>query len=251
MSLTTFKALSFDCYGTLIDWETGIYDAFRPILDKLPSGHRYLTDKATILKDFDALTNQLEVNQPHLLYTDILAACYGTLAQAEHIETTEQERTAFGHSVGKWPAFSDTVAGLQKLKKYYKLSILSNVDNENIRATLAGPLGGVHFDAVYTAEDIKTYKPNHRNFMYLLDHLKSEFGLEKSDLLHTAHSLTADHVPAKELGLTSVWITRDEDGKSAMGGNPDDFGCRVGFSWKFPSIGAMAQVVEREFEQKE
>ena len=249
MSLTAFKALSFDCYGTLIDWETGIYDAFRPILDRLPSGHQYLTDKATMLKDFDALTNQLEVNRPHLLYAEILATCYRTLAQAENVETTEQERTTFGHSVGKWPAFSDTVAGLQKLGKYYKLFILSNVDHENIRATLAGPLAGVIFDAAYTAEDIKTYKPNHKNFIYLFDHVKLEFGLEKSHLLHTAHSLTADHVPAKELGLTSVWISRDDGVNSALGGRPEDFGGRVAFSWEFPSIGALAEVVEREFEQ--
>jgi 2-haloalkanoic acid dehalogenase type II len=247
MSLTDFKVLSFDCYGTLIDWETGIYDALRPVLNKLPSDHRYLTTPSTIVERFNSLQGPLEAERPDLLYADILATCYGELAWEEGVETTEQERKSFGRSVGNWPAFSDSVAGLQKLKKHYKLVILSNVDNENIHATLTGPLAGVEFDAVYTAQDIRTYKPNHKNFTYLLDHLKSEFGLDQSQLLHAAKSLTADHVPAKQVGLTSAWIARGDDGVSAMGGKLADFETEVGFTWRFASINDMADAVEREF----
>lgn len=249
MSLTEFKALSFDCYGTLIDWETGIHSAFRPLLNKLPANHRYLLNPSAIVERFNSLQAPLEAQRPDLLYCDILATCYGTLAREEGVETTEGERKTFGCSVKDWPVFPDTVSGLQRLKKHYKLIILSNVDNKNIHATLTGPLAEVEFDAVYTAEDIRTYKPNHKNFTYLLDHVKSEFKLEQSQLLHTAKSLTADHVPAKQLGLTSSWIARGVDGQSAMGGKLANLEAEVGFAWRFPSIGAMADAVEREFEK--
>jgi 2-haloalkanoic acid dehalogenase type II len=248
MSLTDYKVLSFDCYGTLIDWESGIHSALRRILNKLPPSHRYHTQPLTIVERFNSLQAPLEAQRPDLLYTDILATCYGKLGREEGVETTEEERKTFGHSVKDWPAFSDSVSGLQRLKKHYKLIILSNVDNENIRATLTGALAEVKFDAVYTAQDIGAYKPNHKNFTYLLDHVKSELKLEQSQLLHAAKSLTADHVPAKQLGLISAWIARGDDGHSAMGGKLTELETEVGFAWRFPSIEAMADAVEREFQ---
>ncbi|MCJ1355778.1 MAG: hypothetical protein MMC33_005770 [Icmadophila ericetorum] len=250
MSLETFKALSFDCYGTLIDLETGMYDALRPLLSRLPPGHRYLTTPSTILERLNSYQIALEEERPDLLYCDVLAASYEKVAQEEGVSTTESEGTSFGHSVGKWPAFPDTVLGLQTLKKHYKLIILSNVDNENISATLTGPLAGVNFDAVYTAENIGSYKPSHNNFHYLFNHLKSEFRVEQPELLHVAHSLTVDHIPAKQLGLRSVWIERGE-GSSAVGGGleqfKEEFKSRVSFEWTFEGIGDFAEAVQKEF----
>jgi 2-haloalkanoic acid dehalogenase type II len=250
MSLTDFAAVSFDCYGTLIDWEAGIHDGLRPILHRLPPEHRYRTTPSTVLERFSSLQAMLEADRPDLLYADILATCYHMIAQEENVEITEPERVSFGRSVKDWPAFSDSVAGLQKLKRYYKLILLSNVDHENIRATLTGPLAGVEFDAVYTAQDIGAYKPDHKNFNYLLGHLKLDFGLQQSQLLHAAKSLTADHVPTKQLGLKSAWIARGDAGVSAMGGKLEDLKASVGFTWIFSSIGALVEEVEREFQQK-
>lgn len=93
------------------------------------------------------------------------------------------------------------------------------MDNDNIRGTLTGSLSGVAFDPNYTAEDIKSYNPDHLDFHYLLDRIKLEFGLDSSDVLHAVKSLMADHVPVKGIGLTTVWIARGDEGVSAMGGN--------------------------------
>jgi len=249
-SLTDFQALSFDCYGTLIDWETGLKEGLQPLIAQLPSDHPYARDYNKITARLDELAHNLQVKQPTLPYNEILASSYGVIAKEEGIRATEEEKAKFGNSVGSWKAFPDTVEGLRILKKYYKLIILSNVDNGNIKRTLAGPLGGVKFDAAYTAQDIGSFKPDHQNFAYLFEHVKSEFGLEKDQLLHTAKSLPADHVPAKELGLTSAWIARGLDGVSIAGGDLRHFDGRVAFTWRFPSIGAMAEEVERAFSKK-
>ncbi|KAJ5261281.1 hypothetical protein N7478_011876 [Penicillium angulare] len=247
MSLTDFKVLSFDCYGTLIDWESGILAAFQPLLSRLPANHLYISNPQALIFFFNSIQAPLEKENPNMLYNDVLATCYDKVAQNEGIKTTEKERNAFGKTAGSWPAFSDTVDGLLQLKKHYKLIILSNVDHENIAKTLSGPLREVKFDAIYTAQDIGSYKPAHANFFYLLDNLKRGFGFEKDQLLHTAKSLPADHVPAKQLGLTSAWISRGCDGVSGMGGNLKDFDGKVAYKWRFPSIGAMADAVDKAF----
>ena len=134
------------------------------------------------------------------------------------------------------------------LKKYYKLIILSNVDHSNIKHTLLGPLSDVEFDAVITAEDVGYYKPDHHAFRYLFDTLHDKFGLdERKDLIHTAKSLPVDHVPAEELGLTSAWIARGDDGLSAIGGDLRKLQDKVAFTWRFSSIGQMAEAVEEAF----
>ncbi|MEO1161413.1 MAG: HAD hydrolase-like protein, partial [Pseudomonadota bacterium] len=115
---------------------------------------------------------------------------------------------AYGRSVKDWPAFSDSVGALKYLKKHYKLVILSNVDNESFAGSNARL--DVEFDAIYTAEDVGSYKPSDRNFDYMLDKLKT-LGVEKSDILHTAESMFHDHGPANRYGLTSCWIYRRFD----------------------------------------
>ena len=126
--------------------------------------------------------------------------------------------------------------------------MLSNIDNDTIARTQSGPLAGVKFDAVYTAENIGSYKPDLKNFEYLLSGVREEFGVEKWQVLHTAQALGADMVPAKSMGMSAAWIDREgEDEKSeelkAKG--------KVAFTWRFGTLGEMAEAVEAAFVGKE
>lgn len=146
--------------------------------------------------------------------------------------------------MGKWPAFPDTIEALNRLKKHYKLVILSNVDQKSFHEVLEGPLKDVRFDAVYTAEEIGSYKPDLNNFHYLLDHVRAELGVEKGKVLHTAHGLKSDHVPALEMEMSSAWVARgDGDGK---GGKLGAVKGKVGFTWQFENMRDMADAVDAE-----
>ena len=136
----------------------------------------------------------------------MLAAVHARLAKdlGVHIHADLNER--FGGSVPDWPAFPDSAEALVYLKRHYKLVILSNTDRQSFAAS--NRKLGVTFDAVYTAEDIGSYKPDPRNFAYLLSHLETDLGLKPGDVLHTAQSLFHDHVPAEQAGLARAWIDR-------------------------------------------
>jgi putative hydrolase of the HAD superfamily len=190
--LTDFKALTFDCYGTLIDWETGMVEALKPLTSKVS---RKLT-RDQILEAHARHESSQQVQTPAKVYRDLLATVYRRLAEEWGVTVSWNDCLAYGRSIRNWPAFADTVASLQYLKRHYKLAILSNVDKL-----------GVDFDAVYTAEDCGSYKPSARNFEYMLAKLKT-IGIEKSGILHTAESLFHDHATANEQGLTSCWIHR-------------------------------------------
>lgn len=245
-SLCDFKVLSFDCYGTLIDWETGFFDNLRSLLERAPDSP--LGNKAAAVERIDVYQKSVQHSGTYISYTEVLAQAYTRFAEDLGVSVTAEEALSFGKAVGTWPAFSDTVEGLRILKKYYKLIILSNVDHSNVENTVRGPLNGVEFDAVVTAADVGYYKPNHHTFQYLFNILHTEFQLdERQDLLHTAKSLPVDHVPAKELGLTSAWIARGDDGLSAIGGDLRRLQDKVAFTWRFSSIGEMAEAVEEAF----
>jgi 2-haloacid dehalogenase len=204
MKLTDFKALTFDCYGTLIDWESGIIDALRPLTEKV--GKTLTRD--VILETFARHEAVQEVQTPAKLYNDLLAVVYRRLGEEWAVPVTWNECQVFGRSIGNWPAFPDSAAALQYLKKHYRLIILSNVDNESF--ALSSQKLGVTFDAIYTAEDIGSYKPSDRNFDYMIAKLET-LGLKKRDILHTAQSLIHDHGPANRHGLASCWIDRHHD----------------------------------------
>ncbi len=232
MKLTDFKVLTFDCYGTLIDWESGIWTALQPLL---AAGGLTLGRDAA-LEAFAARESAQEAATPGLLYRDLLVAVHGQLAEDWSVDSASETHARFGASVPDWPAFSDSVAALQYLKQHYKLVILSNVD----RAGFAGSNERlqVDFDAVYTAEDIGSYKPTAHNFEYLLAHLKADLGLEQADILHTAQSLFHDHAPACDFGLATAWIDRrhEQDGWGATMPPPGEV--RVDFH--FTSMADMA-----------
>jgi 2-haloalkanoic acid dehalogenase type II len=229
MRLSDFKALSFDCYGTLIDWETGLTRALRPLAERAG------IDPERLLEAYGPIEHDLEETYPGLRYSELLEKVHERLCDDLGVDRDESEAIAFGGSVGEWPAFPDSAEALAYLKGHFKLIILSNVD----RASFAGSNRrlAVEFDEIFTAEDIGSYKPNLRNFEYLLEHLAAN-GVGKDDLLHVAQSLFHDHVPANRMGIASAWIDRRHD-KPGAGATvlPDPM---PHFDFRFTSLGELA-----------
>jgi 2-haloalkanoic acid dehalogenase type II len=201
--LTDFKVLTFDCYGTLIDWETGIWDALQPLL--MHNACESVT-RDVALQTFAMFESRQESETPDMLYSALLTRVHPAIAGHFGLDTTSELDDAFGRSVALWPAFADTADALRILKRHYQLVILSNVHRDGFAAS--NRKLGVEFDAIYTAQDIGSYKPNAANFEYLLSHLRDDLGLQSSDILHTAQSLHHDHVPARAHGLANAWIDR-------------------------------------------
>jgi FMN phosphatase YigB (HAD superfamily) len=139
---------------------------------------------------------------------------------------------------------------LKRLQKYYKLIPLSNIDHASLDRTISGPLDNFHFDATYIAEDIGSYKPDLRNFNYLLDHLKSDFGVEKDELCHIAQSLFHDHPATKQMGIRSVWVDRYdvlEERSKQNGETLQDMQQEFRFVWRVTTVGEVADAVEEAF----
>lgn len=215
--LTEYKLMSFDIYGTLVDWESGVYEHILPLQQYLPSTHPLKTDKVELYRKWDGVEVEFKRDNPKLQYDQLLLQSFEVFARRElGIDSTllsdeelHSRGEVFGQSVKDWPAFPDTVSALYQLRELgYKLVPLSNINNASFALCNKNALQSFPFDAVYTGEDIGSYKPEHRNFFYLFDKVKESFGVDRSNILHVAHGLYADHVPAKELGLQSVWIER-------------------------------------------
>ncbi|MCH7880575.1 MAG: haloacid dehalogenase type II [Proteobacteria bacterium] len=202
-SLSQYSTLSFDCYGTLIDWESGIWDALQPLIY---ASQRDDIGRKTGLETFAKIQSAQETETPDLLYPELLKRVHRTIAQQLDLETTDSMDQTFSTSVAHWPAFADSADALRILKKHFKLVILSNVNRDGFAAS-AKKLG-VEFDAIYTAEDVGSYKPNPRNFKYMLERLKADHGIASHQILHTAQSLYHDHVPATAFHLAKAWIDR-------------------------------------------
>lgn len=213
MRLTDFSVLTFDCYGTLIDWERGILDALQPLLARLPKS--FAPDQA--LEDFAAAEAAQEAETPGMLYRDVLAAVHRRLEATWRVKVPPEWAATFGASVPQWPAFDDSSEALRYLSEHYKLVILSNID----RRSFAGSQQrlGIDFDAVYTAEDIGSYKPALANFHYMIQHVEQDFGVSRDQILHTAQSLFHDHQPASQVDLARAWIDRRHD-RSGWGATP-------------------------------
>jgi len=235
-SLCEFNTLTFDCYGTLIDWESGIWDALQPVLMK-NNGDR-ISRKAA-LAVFARQEFQHQSETPHLAYPEILKRVHIGICRELDLATTSPLNDQFGNSVDQWPAFADTADALRLLKHHYKLVILSNVHRQGF-ASSNNKLG-VTFDAIYTAEDIGSYKPNPDNFTYMLDRLKRDHGIDGSTILHTAQSLFHDHIPAREAGLHSAWIDRQGLSDSENWGATMRVAKRPHPDYIFPTMKAMAQ----------
>ena len=211
MNYDDFRFLSFDCYGTLIDWESGIWNAFQPVI--LFNNRNDLT-REKVLRNFALLESEQQKQTPSMLYSEILFNVHKKFTEENELKSTDELDKNFGSSVPFWPAFADSADALRILKSKFKLVILSNVNVAGF--TSSNRWLGVEFDEIYTAEHVGSYKPNPSNFEYMFDNLKKAHDAEKKDILHVAQSLFHDHVPAKDFGMNTVWIDRQNLSK---GGN--------------------------------
>jgi 2-haloacid dehalogenase len=208
LKIDDFKVLTFDCYGTLIDWEAGLLNALEPIL----AAHSIEVANQELLELYGELETA-EERGAYLLYKDVLKTVLVKIGAHFGFTPTPDELESFPASVKDWLPFPDTFAALQRLKKDYKLAILSNIDDDLFAASAS--LLGVEFDWVITAQQVKSYKPSANNFHSAI----ARIGLPKEQILHVAQSLFHDIAPAKSLGLASVWIHR-RLGKEGFGATP-------------------------------
>jgi 2-haloacid dehalogenase len=209
LDFDSFEALTFDCYGTLIDWERGLLAALRPVL----KAHGAEAGDDQLLEAFARREAALEAGDYHR-YRDILAEALRGLAADFGFVPTDEEASAFGDSVKDWPAFDDSSASLKRLTGTFKLGVITNCDDD-LFAHSARRLG-IDFDWVVTAEQARSYKPSLHNFEVAFERI----GLPKERILHVAQSLHHDHVPAKRLGMTTVWIDRRHD-REGFGATPE------------------------------
>lgn len=237
MKLSDFKALTFDCYGTLIDWESGMIAGLEPLTRQVD----HSLDRDTILQAHAHHESSQQRWTPAHSYSDLLAIVYKRLADQWGVKVSRDECETYGQSVGNWPAFSDSVESLQYLQQHYKLIILSNVDNRSFAASNARL--GIEFDAIYTAEDVGSYKPSDRNFEYMVEKLQT-MNLQKSDILHTAESLFHDHGPANRHGLASCWIYR-RHAQEGFGATMDP-GSQPSVDFTFHSMAELANAHRQE-----
>ena len=200
LDFARYTHLTFDCYGTLIDWERGILAALRPVLDR----HGIALSDDELLERYGELEAAAEAGA-YRPYREILATVLDGFGARLGFAPSAAERAAFADSVGDWPTFPDTVEALRALASRYKLVILSNIDDD-LFARSAQRLQ-TDFADVITAQQIGSYKPNPRNFRFALNRL----GVPTDRVLHVAQSLFHDIVPAKAFGLTTVWVNRRHD----------------------------------------
>ena len=238
LDLTAFRALSFDCYGTLIDWETGIAAVLRPWARE--QGLE-ATDEELLLAYADGEATA-EREAPSALYPEVLATAFRATGEQLGAPVSDAWAARLGDSVPDWPAFPDSAEALARLARRYKLIILSNVH----RAGFAGSNERLRgdFAAIITAEDVGAYKPAENHFR-ALDAALPGLGVERAQLLHVAQSLFHDHVPAKREGLPSVWINRRHD-RPGWGATPAPAE-EWSFALELPSMAAFADAVDRAF----
>jgi 2-haloacid dehalogenase len=197
INLNQYEVLTFDCYGTLIDWETGMLVALRSLL----TAHEIQLSENEILELFANFESNLELGE-YRLYKDVLRGVVQRFGEQFGFTPTPFELNALADSIKEWQPFSDTVEALKMLKQRFKLAIISNVDDD-LFAYTAKHLQ-VEFDWVVTAEQVKSYKPSERNFQVALE----KIGLPSEKILHVASSIYHDIVPANSLGLSTAWVNR-------------------------------------------
>jgi len=195
-----FEVLTFDCYGTLIDWEAGILAGLRCVLE--PRG--VSADDEVLLESYARHEAAIEAGD-YLRYREVLAGALRGVCAELGVEPTEQEAADFGGSVGEWPAFPDSSAALARLARRFRLAVITNCDVDLFAAS--NRQLGVTFDWVITAQQVGSYKPTLRNFEVAFERI----GVPHERILHVAQSIFHDHVPARRLGMTTVWIDRRHD----------------------------------------
>jgi 2-haloacid dehalogenase len=205
IDLKKYEALTFDCYGTLINWEEGILTSIKPVLQ----GHNINLAEEKILEIFAEFESELEQGE-YITYREVLKGVVQKFGDRFNFQPTSDELNSLADSIQYWQPFPDTVAALKSLKQRFKLVIISNVDND-LFAFSAKHLQ-VEFDEVITAEQVKSYKPSLNNFRQAIERI----GIPQEKILHVAASIYHDVVPAKSLGISTVWVNR-RAGKQGSG----------------------------------
>jgi len=199
LNFNQFEVVSFDCYGTLIDWESGIL----PVLRQLLSSRKIdLSDDAT-LELFAEFESEFEKSQyNYIKYREVLQEIVQEFGKRFNFEPTETELKCLSESIKNWQPFPDTVTALAALKQKYKLAVISNIDDD-LFADTAKHLK-VELDWLITAEQVRSYKPSTRNFEIALETM----GIPGEKLLHVAQSIYHDIIPAVSMGISTVWVNR-------------------------------------------
>ena len=244
MKFSDVRLLSFDCYGTLIDWEFGITD----VVTRLARSHGVQPTEQEILALFASHETHVQDANPTWTYPVILAETWRRMAESLGLpsrtsgaEQCERDAQTFASSVPTWPAFPDSHDALLDLQRQCKLVILSNVDNVSFAGSNARL--GVTFDAILTAQDIGSYKPDVHNFNVLLEKART-MGAGLDQHLHVAQSLFHDHVPAQSVGLKTVWINRYGAKRAAAGSlGATPAAAPVTPHWEYPTLRAFADAL--------
>jgi len=240
LDLTSYQALSFDCYGTLIDWETGI----AAVLSPWAREHGLDVGVEQLLLAYADNEAAVERETPTARYPDVLATAFRRAGADLGGQVSDEWARRLGDSVADWPAFEDSADALTRLARHYRLIIASNVHRDGFAASNRQLRGD--FAAVITAEDVGGYKPAENHFR-ALDRTLAELGIDRGKLLHVAQSLFHDHVPAKREGLPSVWINRRHD-RPGSGATPEPTE-QWSYDLEFDSMAGFADAVEDAFQR--
>ena len=208
IDFAAFDVITFDCYGTLIDWESGIQAAMAPIL----AAHGISRGADETLALFGELESAVEAGE-YVEYRVVLRRVLEGFGRCWGFSPSSAEIDAFIASVGEWPAFPDTPGALRALGTRYRLVVISNVDDDLFVG--AARRLAARFDDVVTAQQVRAYKPSPRNFLRAVERC----GVPPARMLHVAQSLYHDIGPARRLGLATVWVNR-RHGQPGVGATP-------------------------------
>jgi 2-haloacid dehalogenase len=233
IDLDRFDALTFDCYGTLIDWEAGLLAAFAPIV----AAHDVVVGDEELLERYAAHEARLQAG-PFMRYRDLLAEALHGVGSELGFSPSDEEAARFGGSVVDWPAFPDSHDALTRLQARFRLGVLTNCDDDLFAAS--NQRLGVDFEWVVTAQQVGSYKPSEANFGALFARLEAD-GVGRERILHVAQSRYHDHAPAKRLGMTTVWIDR-RHARPGSGATPV---ADARPDATFPSMAAFAEAATR------
>ena len=231
MDLSCFTTISFDCYGTLIDWESGILPTLRGVLNR----HKQSAPDASILELYGEFEAEAEAG-PYQSYRKVLESVVQRFGKHFGFKPAPDELCSLHESVPSWPPFPDTVSALRQLQKRYKLAVISNIDDDLFAETRKHL--GVEFDFVITAQQARSYKPSINNFQLAL----RTMGLAPDRLLHVVQSIYHDVVPAQSLGIASVWVNR----KSARPGVGAVRAAAGRADLEVPDVASLAALTARE-----
>lgn len=229
INFNKFKVLTFDCYGTLIDWESGILSAFKPVLKK----HKIKIGNKQILELYAELESKAEKGK-YKIYKNVLKEVMRGISKRLGFRLSSVELNCLVDSLKNWKPFPDTVKALQKLKKKFKLAIISNIDDD-LFAYSAKHLK-VKFDYIITAKQVKSYKPSLNNFKVAIERI----GVSSKEILHVAQSIYHDIIPAKKVSLSTVWVNRRK-GRKGFGATPP---ARSKPDLEVPNLKTLASVIE-------